>query len=99
MIVNEYVRVLTYPKLGLTDSEIHYLVDTEIGRWFRMLTEEVPDDVWIPEDPSDDHFVNAARVRQGTVLISGDRHIIGHRDSLPVRVLTVRELINELSLS
>ena len=95
-ILNEYVRVLSYPKFVLSDSEIRYLIDNEIGRWFRMLTEKVPDDVWVPEDPSDDHFVNAARVRPGTVLVSGDRHIIDLRESLPVRVLTARELIEEL---
>lgn len=98
-ILNEYVRVLSYPKFGLSDSEIRYLIDNEIGRWFRMLTEKVPNDVWVPEDPSDDHFVNAARVRPGTVLVSGDRHIIGLRESLPVRVLTARELIGELRRS
>lgn len=95
-ILSEYVRVLVYPKLKLSDSEIRYLIDNEIGRWFRMLTEKLPDDVWVPEDPSDDQFINAARVRPGTVLVSGDRHITDIRESLPVRVLTARELIEEL---
>lgn len=48
------------------------------------------------EDSSNDHFGNAARVRPGTVLISGDRHVLGLRDTLPVPVLTTRELIDEL---
>lgn len=95
-ILDEYVRVLSYPKLGLTDSEIAYLVDREIGRWFHMLTEPIPGDRWISEDPSDGRFVNAARVRPGTVLVSGDRHMIEMRESLPIRVLTAHELIEEM---
>lgn len=95
-ILDEYVRVLGYPKLGLTDTEIRYLIDKEIGRWFRVLTDSIPADAWIPEDPSDDRFINAARVRPGTILISTDRHVLGIRDTLPVRVLTVRELTEEL---
>jgi uncharacterized protein len=81
-ILNEYVRVLSYPKLGLTDADIRYLVDEEIRPWFPMLTERIPLDTWIAEDPADDHLVNAARVRPNTFLVSGDRHIIGERDRL-----------------
>jgi len=95
-ILTEYLRVLAYPKLGLVESEIHYLVNMEIRPWFQMLTEPVPQESWIPEDPSDDPFINAARVRPGTLLMSGDRHILQIRDRLPVTVLTARELLEIL---
>ncbi len=95
-ILNEYIRVLSCPKLGLTDADIRYLVDEEIRPWFPMLTERLPLDTWIAEDPADDHFVNAARVRPSMILVSGDRHIIGEREKLPVTVLAVRELLDEL---
>jgi len=69
-ILKEYLRVLAYPKLQLTESEIKYLFDED--------------------------FVNAARVRRGTHLISGDGHILEARERLPVPVLTVRELLDQL---
>ena len=97
-ILDEYLRVLSYPKLGLTDSDIGYLVGQEIRPWFRLLTETIPVDRWVAEDPGDDHFINAARVRPQTVLVSGDRHILRSRDTLPVTVLTVRELLDALEL-
>jgi uncharacterized protein len=95
-ILKEYLRVLAYPKLQLTESEIKYLFDEEIRPWFHRIDEDIPDDSWIHDDPSDDYFVNAARVRRGTHLISGDGHILEARERLPVPVLTVRELLDQL---
>jgi uncharacterized protein len=95
-ILKEYLRVLAYPKLRLTDSEIRYLLDDEIRPWFHTIDEDIPEDSWIRDDPSDDHFVNAARVHPGTHLISGDRHILDARERLPVVVLTARELLDQL---
>lgn len=95
-ILREYLRVLAYPKLQLTELEITYLLNEEIRPWFHMINEPVPTESWISEDPSDDHFVNAARVRLDTHLISGDRHILDARNRLPVPVLTVREVLDRL---
>ena len=87
-VLREYLRVLAYPKLGLTESEISYLLEEEIRPWFRQISESVPDD---------DHFVNAARVYSETFLISGDSHILEARERLPVPVLTARELLDRLT--
>ncbi|TVR33324.1 MAG: putative toxin-antitoxin system toxin component, PIN family [Spirochaetaceae bacterium] len=95
-ILKEYLRVLAYPKLRLSQSEIKYLLDEEIRPWFHRISEDIPNDVWMPEDPSDDQFVNAARVRPETHLISGDGHILQARERLPVPVLTARELLDQL---
>ncbi len=95
-ILEEYLRVLAYPKLQLSEPEITYLIAEEIQPWFHTISENVPTDTWIPEDPGDDHFVNAARVRPGIHLISGDTHILEAREHLPVTVLTARELIDRL---
>ena len=96
-VLKEYLRVLAYPELGLTESEISYLLKEEIRPWFRQISESVPGDSWIAEDPSDDHFVNAARVYSETYLISGDSHILEARERLPVPVLTARELLDRLT--
>ena len=93
---DEYLRVLAYPKFQLSESEIKYLLDEEIQPWFHMISENVPTDCWIPDDPGDDHFVNAARVRPGTHLISGDSHVLHAGERLPVSVLTARELLDQL---
>jgi len=67
-----------------------------IRPWFSMITEDIPIESWIPDDPGDDNFVNAVRVCPGTHLISGEGHIFEARERLPVSVFTARELLDQL---
>jgi len=50
----------------------------------------------IPDDPSDDKFIHLALTEPTAILISGDRHIIDRRDSLPCKVMTAQECIGFL---
>lgn len=93
----EYARVLAYPKFGLTDSEVIYLLEQEIGRYFKPLQEPLADRSWISEDPSADCFINTALACPGSILVSGDRHILAARDALPVPVFTLAELLERLT--
>ena len=43
-VLREYLRVLAYPKLGLTETEISYLLEEEIRPWFRQISGSVPGD-------------------------------------------------------
>jgi putative PIN family toxin of toxin-antitoxin system len=92
----EYARVLAYPKFGLNDSEVIYLLEEEIGRYFKPLQGPLTDRSWIPEDPSDDCFINTALASPGSILVSGDRHILDAREGLPVPVYTLAELLEKL---
>ena len=92
----EYARVLAYPRFGLTENEIIYLLNQEIGRYFQPVEEPLPDRTWIPEDPSDDCFINTALACPSSVLVSGDRHILEERKKLPVTVFSAREFLEML---
>ncbi|MDX9959609.1 MAG: putative toxin-antitoxin system toxin component, PIN family [Spirochaetia bacterium] len=94
-IIEEYQRVLGYRKFRLQAEDVEYLMQSEILPWSRML-DAPTGSAWIPEDPSDDHFVNLALVEENTLLISGDRHILDHRATLPCKVLTVAECLDIL---
>jgi predicted nucleic acid-binding protein len=37
-IMDEYLRVLTYPKFRLTDADIDYLLTVEVLPWFQPVT-------------------------------------------------------------
>ena len=93
----EYTRVLAYPKFGLTDSEVIYLLEREIGSFFKPVQVPLPDRNWIPEDPSDDCFINTALACPESILVSGDRHILAVREAPPVPVFTLTELLEKLS--
>jgi len=87
--------VLGYQKFRLQPEDVEYLIQSEILPWFRML--DIPaGPPWIPEDPSDDPFVNLALEEENTFLVSGDRHILDHRATLPCKVLTVAECLDNL---
>ncbi|MFH2115713.1 MAG: putative toxin-antitoxin system toxin component, PIN family, partial [Spirochaetota bacterium] len=94
-ILEEYRRVLGYQKFRLQPEDVEYLIHSEILPWFRIL--EVPaGPTWIREDPSDDHFVDLALAEENTFLVSGDRHILDRRATLPCTVLTVVECLGKI---
>lgn len=95
-MVREYARVLAYPKFGLNEVELVYLLEEEIGRYFLPVSGPLPEGRWIPEDPSDDCFINTAMECPGSVLVSGDRHILEAKERLPITVLAVAELLERL---
>lgn len=93
-ILAEYNRVLAYPKFGLSESDQKWLIDEELLP-FSRLCPEPEHGLWISQDPSDDCFVDLARSHPGSVLISGDQHILSARPNLPCPVLTVAELLRQ----
>lgn len=92
-IVDEYLRVLTYPKFNLTDAEIDYLFTVEILPWFSPVTvlDEKP---YIKDDPKDDIFVWCAVSGKAYAIISGDAHLLKMKNP-PVPVLTAMEFLHE----
>ena len=95
-ILEEYSRVLAYDKFGLTDGDIHYLLQNEILPFFHPWKEPSAVRQWISEDPSDDKFINLAISVPNALLISGDNHILEQRDALPCTVYSLLEGIEAL---
>lgn len=96
-IREEYERVLHYPKFGLSPEEIDYLIHGEIDDWAIACQE--PDHItnWIPEDPDDNRFIDLALSIPEALLVSGDRHLLENRHSLPCSIATLREILEVLS--
>jgi len=90
-IVEEYLRVLAYPKFALTESEIDFLLSQEILLWFEVVHVE-GGRTFVKADPSDDKFVWCALAGKADVIISGDEHLLALRSS-PVPILSVQEFL------
>ena len=90
-ILDEYERVLNYPKFKLTEQEIRYLLIEEIKPFYLMYREPPAITNWIIEDPSDNKFIDLCMQMPDSILISGDNHIISKRKTLPCRILTLEE--------
>lgn len=74
-IVEEYLRVLSYPKFKLSEGDIKGLIQEELlpyvevvkpGRRLRV----------VDRDPSDDKFVECAFAGKARVIISGDKDLL-----------------------
>lgn len=93
-ILDEYTRVLAYSKFRLKTSDIQYLIEEEISPWFEFRMIPETDGHWIPEDPSDDKFIQLALSEPPAILLSGDHHILESRKNLPCKVLTIQECLD-----
>ncbi len=58
-IIEEYIRVLAYPKFKLSAQEIDYILYQEILPFFQVVTSN-PSKPVITADPSDDKFIHCA---------------------------------------
>jgi uncharacterized protein len=95
-IIDEYLRVLAYPKFSLTDIEIDYLLTVEILPWFHPVI--VPTGKpYIKNDFQDDIFIWCALEAKADAVISGDSHLLNMKNS-PVPVLTVMDFLEKFMI-
>jgi len=88
-IVDEYLRVLAYPKFQLSGEEIHYLMHQEILPWFETVeTSKTPQSVIISNDPSDDKFIRCAETADVQLVISGDHHLLSPQSHSLIEIVT-----------
>lgn len=74
-MVDEFLRMLTYPKFRLSEDEIHYLLYVEVLPRVELIKTRLGP-VVIVDDPSDDMFLRCAIAGRAKYIISGDRHLL-----------------------
>jgi uncharacterized protein len=74
-MIDEYVRVLAYPKFQLSEQEIHYLLYDEVLPHFEIIR-VAPGESIIRNDPSDDLFIWCARAAGSEIIVSGNTHLL-----------------------
>jgi putative PIN family toxin of toxin-antitoxin system len=94
-IVDEYLRVLTYPKFGLTPEEINFILYQEIVPHFEIVRAK-PGRVIIGDDPSDDKFIRCAQAGRAKTIISGDQHLLRLKSFGTIRILTPVRFLKEV---
>lgn len=89
-VLEEYRRVLTYPKFGLSTADVLTLLEDEVLP-FGTLEHVAHEGRWIVDDPDDDKFIALALAAEVDHLLSGDAHILNVRQQLPCSILTIQE--------
>jgi putative PIN family toxin of toxin-antitoxin system len=94
-IVDEYLRVLTYPKFGLAAEEINFLLYQEILPYFEIVRPK-PGRVIVGDDPSDDKFIRCAEAGRAKTIISGDQHLLRLQYFGNISILTPVRFLKEV---
>jgi putative PIN family toxin of toxin-antitoxin system len=90
-IMEEYLRVLAYPRFRLTEEEIDYLFSQEILPWFEVITVQ-PGQPFVLDDPSDDKFIWCAVEGNAEAIVTSDQHLL-RLSSCPVPIFSPSEFI------
>ena len=97
-MVDELLKVLTYPKFALNEAEIHYLLYAEILPYFEVI-KMAAGPVIIESDPSDDIFLRCAVAASAAALITGDKHLLTLKSFEHIPVLTPSQFLRKFQLT
>jgi putative PIN family toxin of toxin-antitoxin system len=92
VMLDEFLRVLAYPKLRLSEEEIHYLLYVEVLP-HAEIAKVHPGPILIPTDPSDDMFLRCAVAAGAKHIISGDRHLLQLKSYKRIKILSPAEFL------
>lgn len=85
-ILDEYLRVLSYPKFDLSEGEIKELIQEEILPYAEVVKPKRRLRV-VQRDPSDNKFLECAVAGKARVIISGDKELLslGRYRQIPIQ--------------
>lgn len=86
-ILDEYLRVLAYPKFQLSETEIKALIEEDLLPFVQVIKPGIRVRV-VKRDPSDNKFLECAVAGKANVLISGDKELLAIRHYRQVRIQT-----------
>ena len=91
-IIDEYLRVLTYPKLKLAEEDLNFLLYQEILSYFKIIDVE-PGERIIKKDPEDDKFIRCALAGKAKWIIPGDRHLLALKTYQKIKILAPSDFL------
>ena len=86
-ILDEYIKVLSYPKFKLTSDEIKHIINTELLPFVEPYVVKTEVDI-IKDDPSDNKFLALAITGKSNCIISGDKHLLAIRRFRGIKIIT-----------
>ena len=94
-IIDEYIKVLTYPKFELSEAEINCILYGEILPYFDIIQIKNRPKI-IKHDPSDDKFIHCAKAGKAGSIITGDQHLLKLKIYQKVKIMTPAEFLSNL---
>jgi len=94
-IIDEYLRVLTYPRFKLVPKEIEFLLFQEIVPFFDIIQVDSGKTI-VKSDPSDDKFIYCAEAAGADFIISGDQHLLKLRQYGKTKIITAKQFLSKI---
>lgn len=94
-ILDEYLRVLAYPKFQLSEEEIKGLIEEELLPFVQVIKPGTRIHV-VKRDPSDNKFLECAVAGKADALISGDKDLLVIRHYRRIRIQTVSQFLDSI---
>jgi hypothetical protein len=91
-IIDEYLRVLTYPKFKLSEEDINFLLYHEILPYCEVIDVH-PGPRIIRKDPADDKFIRCALAGKAKFIISGDHHLLALKSYQKIKILSPSDFL------
>ena len=94
-ILQEYLRVLAYPKFRLSDQEIRGLIEEELLPFVETVRVRRRLAV-IRRDPEDNKFLECAMAGRAEYLVTGDQDLLELSSYRGIAILTVGEFLKRI---
>ena len=97
-ILQEYIRVLAYPKFRLTEEEIAGLIQEELLPFVEttQTTQGHIKPVHLPSDPDDAKFLECALSANVPWIISGDKDLLNLHSFKSIKLVTTKDFLRRL---
>ncbi len=91
-MVEEYIRVLAYPKFNLTEREIEIILWEELIPYIEPVTVAI-NLKGVCVDPDDDKFLACAESAKADAVVSGDAHLLSLKMFKGCPIVTVGKFL------
>ena len=94
--LNEFIKVLHYPKFSLTEDEIEYLLQFEILPYSKIVEVTFKFDKETCPDKDDLKFLELAVSAKANYIITGDKDLLNLKEINKIKILSPKEFLSLL---
>ena len=94
-IIDEYLRVLTYPKFTLSEEDINFLLYREVLPYFEVI-DFYSNARTVKKDSADDKFIRCAMAGKAKFIISGDHHLLAIKSYRKIKILSPADFLQKV---
>lgn len=90
-VLEEYVKVLSYPKFKLSEKEIEYIIEEELLPFVEVI--KVASEVSLVKDLDDNKFIALAIDGNANYIISGDAYLLNLKEFEEIKIIPIKEFL------